>query len=65
MAKTTPAEFMRQVRQEMGKVTWPSRRETTVTTVMVLIMVAIMSAFFTLVDLVLSLGVRTLLGLGG
>lgn len=65
MAKTTPAEFMRQVRQEMGKVTWPSRRETTVTTVMVLIMVAIMSAFFTLVDLVLSFGVRSLLGLGG
>jgi len=65
MAKTTPAEFIRQVRQEIGKVTWPSRRETTVTTIMVLIMVAIMAAFFTVVDLALSFGVRTLLGLGG
>lgn len=65
MAKTTPAEFMRQVRQEIGKVTWPSRRETTVTTVMVLIMVAIMAVFFTVVDLLLSYGVRSLLGLGG
>jgi len=65
MAKTSPAEFIRQVRQEVSKVTWPSRKETTITTVMVLIMVAIMAVFFTLVDMVLSYGIQALLGLGG
>jgi len=65
MAKTSPAEFIRQIRQEVSKVTWPSRKETTITTVMVLIMVAIMAVFFTLVDMVLSYGIQALLGLGG
>jgi len=65
MANTSPAQFVRQVRQELAKVTWPTRRETVITTVMVLIMVAIMASFFTLVDLVLSYGIQTLLGLGG
>ena len=65
MAKTSPAQFVRQVRQELDKVTWPTRRETTITTVMVGIMVALTAVFFVLVDLVLSYGVRTILGLGG
>ena len=65
MAKTSPGEFIRQVRQETAKVTWPTRKETAVTTVMVFIMVTICAIFFLLVDQVLSLGVRTLLGLGG
>jgi len=65
MAKTSPAQFVRQVRQELSKVTWPTRRETAITTVMVLIMVAIMATFFLLVDMVLSYGIQTLLGLGG
>jgi len=55
---------MRQVRQEVSKVTWPSRRETVVSTIMVLIMVAFMAIFFLLVDQVLSIGVRAILGLG-
>ena len=56
---------MRQVRQEAAKVTWPSRKETTVTTIMVFIMVALAAIFFLLTDQVISLGVRTLLGLWG
>jgi preprotein translocase subunit SecE len=65
MAKTNPGEFVQQVRREMAKVTWPSRRETMVTTIMVFIFVAISSVFFLLVDQVLSVGVKAVLGLGG
>ena len=65
MAKTNPGEFVQQVRREMAKVTWPSRRETLVTTVMVFIFVAISAVFFLLVDQVLSVGVKAILGLGG
>jgi preprotein translocase subunit SecE len=65
MAKTNPGEFVQQVRREMAKVTWPSRRETMVTTIMVFIFVAISSVFFLLVDQVLSVGVKAMLGLGG
>jgi len=65
MAKTNPGKFVQQVRREMAKVTWPSRRETMVTTMMVFIFVAISSVFFLLVDQVLSSGVKAILGLGG
>ena len=65
MAKTSPIEFIRQVRQEVGKVTWPTRKETGVTTVMVLIFVTIMAVFFLLVDQVIAWVVRLVLGLGG
>ena len=65
MAKTKPIEFLRQVRQELGKVTFPSRKETTISTIMVLIMVVIMAVFFLAVDQVLSLGISAVLGLGG
>ena len=64
MAKTSPTEFVQQVRQELGRVTWPSRKETTVTTAMVFVMVFIAAAFFFVVDQVLSYGVRVLFGLG-
>ncbi len=64
-AKTSPNEFLRQVRQETSKVTWPVRKEIMVTTGMVFVMVAIMSIFFLVVDWVLSQGVRAVLGLGG
>jgi preprotein translocase subunit SecE len=53
MAKTNPFEFIQQVRQETSKVTWPTRRETIITTIMVLIMVALASVFFLGVDAVL------------
>lgn len=65
MAKTNPGEFVRQVRQEVSKVTWPTRKEAVVTTVMVFIMVFIMSLFFLGVDKILSGLVRWILGLGG
>ena len=65
MAKTTPLQFLRQVRQETSKVTWPTRKELTVTTVMVLIMVALSALFFFVVDQLLSLGVEMLFGLLG
>ncbi len=65
MAKTTPIEFMRQVRQEANKVTWPSRKETLTTTGMVFLMVTVMAIFFFFIDQILAVGVRTVLGLGG
>ena len=65
MAKTSPNEFFRQVRQEATKVTWPTRKETMVTTGMVFLMVFLMAVFFFFVDQILAFGVRTILGLGG
>jgi preprotein translocase subunit SecE len=65
MAKTNPLEFIQQVRSEASKVTWPTRRETLITTVMVFIMVAFAMVFFFLVDTGLSYIVSLLLGLGG
>ncbi len=64
MAKTSPGEFVRQVRQEVSKVTWPTRKETTVTTMMVFVMVFLLALFFFLVDQVLSWGVKLILGIG-
>ena len=54
MARTPPIEFLRQVRQEVSKVTWPSRRETVVSTIMVFVMVIFMAIFFFLVGLELK-----------
>jgi preprotein translocase subunit SecE len=64
MAKNSPMEFFRQVRQETSKVTWPSRKETTITTSMVFVMVAVASVFFLAVDALLSWGITGVLGLG-
>lgn len=63
--KTSPAAFVRQVRQEASKVTWPSRKETWVASLMVFIMVAITAVFFFFVDQALAYVVRLILGLGG
>ncbi len=65
MAKFNPGQFVREVRQETSKVTWPTRKETMVTTGMVFLMVFLASLFFLMVDWFLSQGVRLLLGLGG
>ena len=64
MAKTTPGEFARQVKQEGSKVTCPTPREAGITSVMVFIMVVIMAVFFLGVDFLLNAGVQFLLGLG-
>ncbi len=65
MAKFNPAQFVREVDQERSKVTWPTRKEVTVTTIMVFIMVFLAAAFFFLVDQGLSWIVKLILGLGG
>jgi preprotein translocase subunit SecE len=65
MAKTSPGQFVKQVRQEVAKVTWPSRKETSVSTMMVFIMVVIAALFFLLVDQVFASAVKLLFGLGG
>lgn len=65
MAKINPLEFARQVRQEVAKVTWPTRKETGVTTAMVFAMVVLAALFFFVVDWLLSLLMRLILGLGG
>jgi preprotein translocase subunit SecE len=54
MAKTNPFEFFQQVRQETRKVNWPSRRETIITTIMVLILSAVAALFFLGVDAILK-----------
>ena len=59
-----PFEFIQEVRNEGAKVTWPSRRETVVTTLMVLLMVLLASLFFVSVDQALRLIVRAILSLG-
>ena len=65
MAKLSPVEFFRQVNQERKKVTWPTRKETTITTIMVFVMVAVASVFFLLVDTLLATGADWLLKLRG
>jgi preprotein translocase subunit SecE len=65
MAKVSPATYLRQVRQEVEKITWPSRKETALSTVMVIVMVILMALFFFVVDQVVGLAVRGILGIGG
>ncbi len=64
MAKSNPAQFIQEVRQEVSRVTWPSRKETLTTTAMVFVMVFIAAAFFFLIDQVFSAGVRLVFGVG-
>ncbi len=54
MAKSNPLEFLREVRTEANKVTWPTRKELTISTVMVMIMVVVASLFFLAVDAILK-----------
>jgi len=65
MAKLSPFQFFKQVRQETSKVTWPTRKETVVSTIMVFVMVIIAALFFFVVDQILSSGVKLVFGLGG
>jgi len=65
MAKTSPARFIQEVRQEASKVTWPSRKETGISTAMVFVLVIVAALFFLLVDQLLSFGVKLIFGLGG
>jgi len=62
VAKTSPGEFIRQVRAETAKVHWPTRKETVTTAIMVMIMTTILAIFFFGVDAVFSTLVKFLLG---
>ena len=65
MAKISPFKFLQEVGVEAQKVTWPSRRETAVTTAMVFVMVAVAAVFFLLADQVMRTFVTLILGIGG
>jgi len=62
--RTSPAQFFREVRQEVRKVTWPTWKETRLSTIMVFIMIAILTVFFLTVDAILRFGIEMLLQLG-
>ena len=62
MATTNPLQFNSQVRAEVAKVSWPTRREVMLTTIMVFIMAALTSVFFSLVDLGIRTGLKAIIG---
>jgi len=64
LAKLDPAQFIREVRQEVNRVTWPTRKETLITTGLVLGMSALAAVFFLVVDLVISQIMRGVFGIG-
>ena len=63
--RTTPLEFMAQVRNEGEKVTWPSRKETLITSAMVFVMAIVASIFFLAADFIMQKAVGLVLGIGG
>ena len=65
MAKFSPFKFLQEVRAEADKVTWPTRRETTITTIMVGIMVAVSSVLFLVADQIIRLAITFVLGIAG
>lgn len=64
LAKFDPAGFVREVRQEVARVTWPTRKETLITTGLVLALSALAAVFFMIVDWIIAGAVRLLFGLG-
>ena len=64
MAKFNPFKFAQEVRQETNKVTWPSRKETGITTAMVFVFAALAAVFFLLADQVIRMAVTLVLGIG-
>ncbi|PTM42569.1 preprotein translocase subunit SecE [Bosea sp. 124] len=62
MAKSSPFSFLQDVRNEAGKVTWPSRRETLITTGLVLAMVVVSSLFFLFTDTIIRWSLGIILG---
>jgi len=65
MAKLSPFKFFQEVRAEADKVTWPTRRETFITTIMVFVMVAVASIFFTVSDQIIRIVITYILGVAG
>jgi preprotein translocase subunit SecE len=64
MAKVSPFKFLQEVRQEAAKITWPSRRETLITTAMVFVFATVAAIFFLLADQVIRMAVTFVLGIG-
>ena len=64
MAKISPFKFLQEVRSETDKVTWPTRRETAITTGMVFVMVAVTSILFLVADQIIRLAITFILGIG-
>ena len=60
--RTNPFQFLQQVRAEVAKVVWPTRREVVLTTVMVFILSALAATFFSIVDLIINSGVHYVVG---
>jgi preprotein translocase subunit SecE len=65
MAKISPFKFFQEVRAETDKVTWPTRRETLITTIMVFVMVALASVLFLVADQVIRIVITFILGIAG
>jgi preprotein translocase subunit SecE len=65
MARTNPFQFIQEVRTEGAKVTWPTRRETAITTLMVFVMVFLATVFFFTADWIMSWGIKLALGTAG
>jgi preprotein translocase subunit SecE len=65
MATTNPLQFIQQVRAEVAKIVWPTRREVMLTTVMVFILAALTAVFFAIVDIVIRGGLQSVLGMFG
>lgn len=63
--RTNPFQFIQQVRSEISKVTWPTRREVAITTVMVFVMASLTAVFFFFVDLAIRTGLTGILGMFG
>ena len=62
--KTTPAKFTREVRQEISKITWPTRKETVITSFMVFVFVFVCAVFFLVIDQIIAYALKLILGVG-
>ena len=62
MSTTNPLQFLQQVRTEVSKVVWPTRREVLLTTLMVFILSALAATFFSLIDLAIRTGLHAIIG---
>ncbi|MBO7257527.1 MAG: preprotein translocase subunit SecE [Alphaproteobacteria bacterium] len=60
--KTSPAQFVRQFKQEVSKITWPTRSETIQGTITVIVMSVVLAAFLFLIDLIFAYAIRLIVG---
>ena len=65
MTRTNPLQFIQQVRSEVSKIVWPTRREVMLTTIMVFIMATLTAIFFAIVDILIRGGLQAVLGMFG